>query len=195
MTDHDDQISNNRRRLFKALSAAPVVMTLRPGEVLANNSAFQCAEKIADPAQLPNLEQYGPVTTPGFLSVELEYFALGTVDPACVLKALSGSTVVPIEGVLYEISNPGVAISNGFEYTKGAPLGTGTLDLLNNGGNVCQTITAQVGNFALLDYADGFEGVPFPKSVPSTPGLQGMTGTCLCSVNPDATYCTVLNSG
>jgi hypothetical protein len=44
MADHDDKsVSEKRRRLFKALSAAPVVMTLRPGEALANASSLQCA--------------------------------------------------------------------------------------------------------------------------------------------------------
>lgn len=42
MAAHDDKISTNRRRLFKALSAAPVVATLSPGEALANSSAYQC---------------------------------------------------------------------------------------------------------------------------------------------------------
>ena len=45
MAAHDDKISNNRRKLFKALSAAPVVMTLRPGAALANVSAYQCLAK------------------------------------------------------------------------------------------------------------------------------------------------------
>ncbi len=42
--DDENKISENRRRLFKALSTAPVVMTLRPGQVLANASAFQCLD-------------------------------------------------------------------------------------------------------------------------------------------------------
>ena len=45
MAAHDDKISNNRRRLFKALSAAPVVATLRPGSAAAS-SAYQCAANI-----------------------------------------------------------------------------------------------------------------------------------------------------
>lgn len=44
MAADDDKISTNRRRLFKALSAAPVVATLRPGEVLAGASALQCLD-------------------------------------------------------------------------------------------------------------------------------------------------------
>ncbi len=50
MAAHDDKISDNRRRLFKALSAAPVVMTLRPGEALAgsNLAHITCANKQLD---------------------------------------------------------------------------------------------------------------------------------------------------
>ena len=32
MAAHDEKISQNRRKLFKALSAAPVVATLAPGQ-------------------------------------------------------------------------------------------------------------------------------------------------------------------
>lgn len=46
MSAPDDKISSNRRRLFKALSTAPVVMTLKPGAALANASAFQCAARL-----------------------------------------------------------------------------------------------------------------------------------------------------
>ena len=42
MAAHDENISQNRRRLFKALSAAPVVATLRPGAALAGSSSYQC---------------------------------------------------------------------------------------------------------------------------------------------------------
>jgi hypothetical protein len=51
MASQDDQISDKRRRLFKALSAAPVVATLRPGEALANASLRQCISKNMGEAQ------------------------------------------------------------------------------------------------------------------------------------------------
>ncbi len=47
MAAQDDKISENRRRLFKALSAAPVVATLRPG-TLAAGSAYQCAAPLRE---------------------------------------------------------------------------------------------------------------------------------------------------
>jgi hypothetical protein len=53
MASQDDQISDKRRRLFKALSAAPVVATLRPGEALANTSAFQCLVTPPPPSATP----------------------------------------------------------------------------------------------------------------------------------------------
>lgn len=43
MASDNQPISDKRRRLFKALSAAPVVATLRPGEALARMSSYQCA--------------------------------------------------------------------------------------------------------------------------------------------------------
>ena len=45
MAAHDEKISANRRRLFKALSATPVVLTLRPGTALAQDSFQQCLDK------------------------------------------------------------------------------------------------------------------------------------------------------
>jgi hypothetical protein len=54
MATQDNQISDKRRRLFKALSAAPVVATLRPGQALANSSAFQC---LSNPPALDDVDQ------------------------------------------------------------------------------------------------------------------------------------------
>lgn len=58
MSAHEEKISNKRRKLFKALSAVPVVATFGPGEALANTSSIQCAAKIraGDPAiNIPDL--------------------------------------------------------------------------------------------------------------------------------------------
>jgi hypothetical protein len=55
MATQDEKISDNRRRLFKALSAAPVVATLRPGEALATSSAIQCA---ANPMPIADTKYY-----------------------------------------------------------------------------------------------------------------------------------------
>lgn len=42
MASDNQPVSDKRRRLFKALSAAPVVATLKPGEALARMSSYQC---------------------------------------------------------------------------------------------------------------------------------------------------------
>jgi hypothetical protein len=51
------------------LSAAPVVATLRPGEALANSSAFQCAAKIRDDLTL--IPVVDDPSTDGFVRREL----------------------------------------------------------------------------------------------------------------------------
>lgn len=45
MAAHDDKTSKNRRRLIKALSSVPVVMTLNSGAAASNASSLQCARK------------------------------------------------------------------------------------------------------------------------------------------------------
>jgi len=187
MAAHDEKISTNRRRLFKALSSVPVVMTLRPGSALANSSLYQCAEKIADPNTDPTLLTYGPIPTPGFATEMLDYFPLQNVPSSCLLQ-IASDFVVYIDGALYGNLSPGIAITTGFTYDPGAGgagSGTGSLMLLNNVGQTCQTIAANSGNFALLDSVTDdnmFTGVPFPKANPLSPGLQGITGTCLASI-------------
>jgi len=54
MTAHDEKISKNRRRLFKALSTAPVVATLQPGSALAG-STMQCLANPTDPLNLSDV--------------------------------------------------------------------------------------------------------------------------------------------
>ena len=191
MAGNDDKVSDNRRRLFKALSTVPVVMTLRPGEALAINSAFQCADKIADPDTLPNLDVFGPVPTPGFVTLPYDYFELVGVPSSCVLQPTTNDFVVAIDGELYGNLNPGVPITSGFVYDSGpggAGSGTGSLTLLDGGGQPCgDPIPATIGQFALLDSVgdDGlFTGVAWPKANPALPSdLQGITGTCLASIN------------
>ena len=49
MSAHEEVVSQTRRRLFKALSAAPVVATLSPGSAVAGDSAYTLDyEKMAE---------------------------------------------------------------------------------------------------------------------------------------------------
>lgn len=67
MAAHDEKISQNRRKLFKALSAAPVVATLAPGQAAAQASAFQCLNNIVGETTPPTplLSSGVPISDPG----------------------------------------------------------------------------------------------------------------------------------
>lgn len=192
MAAHEEKISDKRRKLFKALSAAPVVLTLRPGSANANSSAFQCAAKILDPRTDPFLVSLGPTPspTPDFVYGTYDYFKLTNVPSNCRLNELADDFVVYIDGDLYGNLHPGVPITtSGYTYDsgQGGPgSGTGSLTLLDGSGQQCQTIGATSGQFALLDNVEedgSFEGVAFPKADPAVPNMQGITGTCMASIN------------
>ena len=65
MAAHNENISHNRRRLFKALSTAPVVATLSPGEVLARESSYQCTTK-----EMPEATIKFHKSDPGCMSID-----------------------------------------------------------------------------------------------------------------------------
>jgi hypothetical protein len=123
MASKDDQISDKRRRLFKALSAAPIVATLRPGEALASHSAYQCAAKIADPAQDPNLDpdNYSSSQLDGFLRKQFDFFVWPVSVANNCVEVLQNSSfpgtnvvAVPRDGVTTPASNADVDL---YRYT------------------------------------------------------------------------------
>ena len=78
MAAHKENVSQNRRRLFKALSATPVVATLSPGSAIASHSAYQCAANLRDEP----LPSPGPNDAPTgvFEQVALLTWVLTTAD-------------------------------------------------------------------------------------------------------------------
>jgi hypothetical protein len=207
MSADNDSTSTTRRRLFKALAAAPVVTTLKPGAALANSSAFQCAQKIVG-ADEPNLlaSSYGPLAnlnsnSEGFLYVLLPYLDLQTSPPpGCYGGTLPTGTryVVAVENAgaydLYSDVAPGQALAAARISYDGT-----VFSFFNGGGQPCQeTRQPLLGYFALF-YAAGDDyatGTPWPKANPSSGSdLQGMTGTCLASVNPDAASALGISRG
>jgi len=190
MAAHEEKISGKRRKLFKALSAAPAVVTLSPGSALATDSAFQCALKIADGD--PNLTQPGPVVTDGFVDATLTHWAIadgegvddGTgenQDIPCPIDA-SVEFIVEINGVFYDSANPGqpstlnVAIST---------TNSNILEVMDSSDVVCMTIVGKPGNFAVLGAisSDGqsFEALGvYPQRDPAVD--NGITGTCMTSL-------------
>jgi hypothetical protein len=78
MSAREENVSQNRRRLFKALSSAPVVATLSPGSALATHSAYQCAAGLRNDQEVspgPNASFVGP-----FDQVQLMTWVLTTTD-------------------------------------------------------------------------------------------------------------------
>jgi hypothetical protein len=126
-----------------------------------------------------------------FLYVLLPYLPESDIPPCWggVLPSETNIVVAVFNGTTYEL------------YSDAAPSQLLSADIThisydgtqfqfnNNGGQVCASRDGSEGYFALFyspldDYATG---IPWPKANPdSVMDLQGMTGTCHCSVNPDA---------
>lgn len=184
MAAHDDKISTNRRRLFKALSSVPVVMTLRPGSALANTSAYQCVTDIAAKPDPVNL--FHPNTMPGACSdsdlcyayQERKYWDVS----GC---GYPGTPAIVVE------TQPGVYVT-GDGFVAMPTFASGALTGFTVGGTpyTCASLVSQQGLFLVVGTptpdavsATGFQytGV-YPQQSPSAGGQMGITGTCLNSV-------------
>lgn len=195
MAAHEEKISGKRRKLFKALSAAPAVVTLSPGSALATDSAFQCALKIADSTTDPNLTQAGPVVTDGFVNTTLTYWAIAdgveVIDPdteepfSCPIDASIEFIVEVIAGAttdFYDNANPGVPTS--LNVARSAT-DSNVLEITNSSDDVCLTIVGKPGDFAVLGAisSDGesFEALGvYPQRDPAVD--NGITATCMTSL-------------
>lgn len=204
MAAHDDKISTNRRKLFKALSAAPVVATLQPGSALANASAFYCAAKIrtltiAD--WIPESSVTGSCATTavgiectvdGVIYRKLNYWAKSDVDGSSlsevcrlVYNALPG-IVVGLNGGYYDLT--GAPVANVSEDGVD-PSGRSLLKVSGTSGE-CFVLSAYHGLFSYVGHTvnqdtgweeDGF----FPQykisGLDAPSELQGMTESCMDS--------------
>jgi len=109
MAAHNEKISANRRKLFKALSATPVVLTLRPGSALANTSIVQClADGFASDAGTDDFIAAGSTCSQNddcFAYKELNYWRVPDQDPISTAAGsddLRGAVIVetdPVAGV------------------------------------------------------------------------------------------------
>ncbi len=212
MSAPDDKISSNRRRLFKALSTAPVVMTLKPGAALANASSMQCLLKESGTVtQKFHLKPASAASCspPGcFAYLEQVYWDLSsnTTVPA----ALQGKIVVET-AVGTQSSNPWVMNTDG---TGAGPLadlvtpggfvysvsGT-TLNITPTAGSLIQ-LTGQYGLFLAIGGPDdptsphGFVATSvFPRGDTAGPlANDKLSGSCLHSFQQAASD-FVLNNG
>jgi len=192
MAAQKEKISGKRRKLFKALSAAPAVVTLSPGSALATDSAFQCALKIADSTSDPNLTQAGPVVTEGFVNTTLTHWVVAEgegVDDGtgsgenlpCPIDA-SIEFIVEINGEFYDNANPGVPTSLN---VARAATNSNVLEVSNSSDEVCRIIEGKPGDFAVLGAisSDGesFEALGvYPQRDTSVD--NGITATCMTSL-------------
>lgn len=175
MAAQDDQISKNRRRLFKALSAVPVVATLRPGEALANSSAFQCVAKVRAenfspaPISAGGTQSFGPFDSPDPTDPSNPHNLVAEDVPRWYVDLANGLPVAgvtcdaapPIQGfaVLYGNGNPDVRHQNPNRNFEGGSqlanaafvldLGNERLEFTNSTGDVCWVVSpAQQGFWA-----------------------------------------------
>lgn len=206
MGTQEDKISSNRRRLFKALSAAPVVATLSPGEALANHSAFQCVSNIRNPVHEPNLDHryLGPVVQHGFAYAALHYWLIGDGwsyknrwrsdpfrhDPYPDVMIVEYIDPVTNQRSYYDTLNPGNPTPIKFERNWSNHRLTLKTKDSNNNWRKRRVVPrhAGKGHFAVFGYGVSgdtqfkVEG-PYPKVTPNQhANYQGITTTCLNSV-------------
>lgn len=203
MAAHDDKISTNRRRLFKALSAAPVVMTLRPGSALANASAYQClvneagspADFHLNPGDDPNLLSCDS-GEPCYAYQEKPYWVVSegtaavTSDPATwpdAVKALLGATIVETQTDTFIALNGDIVDGGLLVFYEGGA----KLRIVFGGITYIENIPTQNGLFlVLVEPLDGGTAIDIAGVYPEKMqggDLQGIAGTCLASVHPGAT--------
>ncbi len=200
MAAHDDKIASNRRRLFKALAATPVVMTLRPGAALANASAYQCLAKdtVVDsiaPADTASL--CGP-DEDCFAYLLLDYWAVPDTAPET-----PDATCIDLRAAVVVETRPGVFVTttNDVVTARVVKNGDGTLNVMSaaSAGVVCYSnVPKSQGYFLVLGETiddpttgapvgyDLTNTLPFPERA-HTADFQGITQTCLLSIDPNAT--------
>ncbi len=195
MAAHDDQISKNRRRLFKALSAAPVVMTLRPGSALAQGSAFQCLENDPPATQFISSteEMLCDVTDNCSAYADLFFWEIPDVPPQAACALQGGETLVQTDPDTYVTFPDGVEVDVNVVASQGQP---GLWDIFPESSSAIpcyEGVSQQRGNFRVvapltLDQ-QGYDLTSVQPDFiqPQNPDAVGITQTCLMSVDPDAT--------
>jgi len=199
MAAHDDKVSVNRRRLFKALSAAPVVVTLSPGSALAQSSAYQCL--LNDPQIAEFREtgvECGTTDSNCFAYAELFYWEIqDDLDP-CGLGLSNGNWLVEIDATnkIYATYPDGDVVDVTVELDTSAPV-PDTWIVSTGAGNCYSGLERKTGNFLLTAplTPDGTQPTGYdltqvkPSFVqPISADVRGISQTCLMSVNPSASF-------
>lgn len=192
MSANDKNISNNRRKLFKALSTAPVVMTLKPGAALANASAYQC---LSSGQNISNWHQYTwpHINDPCGTGETCYAYQYRNYLDTSEGVAISGINCPSLHQIIIEVGGDGSEKYLDFTRNLATPyIGIDLEDpskrvLKNAAGVVCvKRIPVRRGLFALVGHqVDGgvdfrVDGIFPEKEVAGD--LQGITGTCLTSI-------------
>ena len=188
MAARDDKISNKRRRLFKALSAAPVVATLHPGSALATSSAYQCLNTGHDisnwhPHDWANMSNPCPGgSSEACYAYEYRYY-IDTDEGRSTGKSCPSFNNIIVEvrtGKFYDLD--GLDVTNYIGSHS-----NGKKKLLNSSGQTCKKrIPVRQGLFAVVGHKNangtGFtiDGVVPEKKIKT--GYQGISGTCMNSI-------------
>ena len=186
MAAHDDKISTNRRRLFKALSAAPVVMTLRPGSAAAT-SAYQCLAKIRLDDVQPTLAptDLGPVSAPVAPFKYAGPLPYWVIDPSEAPEGclLPDTTFIVLRDSTYYDDSGEEIVPLPFSLD-------GTSLVFPAVGERCYTAIRQEGYFVIVGLANA-DDTYFEErgSYPVyTGGDPGITGTCRASLDAAGLY-------
>jgi hypothetical protein len=211
MAAHEDKISNNRRKLFKALSTAPVVATLSPGSALATQSAYQCLTKAVDmpPANLYHRIDPGCSNDLCYVYQEKDFWEVplntsggggGTTEfdttgwPQAAIDLIGQTIVLAESGIFVTLTGDVVAAELVEVYDNG-----NLMRIVDGTETLIDAILTQQGLFLTWVEPLGADETPpiafagtYPEVQP-TGNFQGITGTCLTSILPGATGFTVAN--
>lgn len=197
MAARDEKISNNRRRLFKALSAAPVVATLKPGSALATSSAYQCLSSGHD---IKDWHQHNwphinnPCSgggEPCYAYVERNYLDITEG------RKVKNKTCPSMHNIIVEVGGDG---SEDYMDWNGGNVSLfvakyrnahNKRKIVNSAGDTCiRNIPVRRGLFAKVGHAGSdqtsFQLLGTAPEYKIGGGYQGITGTCLNSVMPGA---------
>jgi len=210
MAAREGEISGKRRRLFKALTAAPAVMTLRPGSALANQSAYQCLQNGANIAEWHDAA-WLKANSPPCKDGDVCY----AYSPRTYIDIREGTQVTEeVDGVDKPVPCPPygpvfVLLDNiwvDFNMYDVTHLvsrvdGKYVLKTLDLDKNCREDIPEREGLFAVIGHAydEGtkfaIDGVYPEKTLAGVEDAQGITGTCLDSFAPGMSNSYTLSKG
>ena len=204
MAARDDKISNNRRRLFKALSAAPVVATLQPGQALANASNLQCLDNTSKPITKLWYRTKGHKESSG-PAYKMQYYydptaadGGGTADSSYTCPTLLQGPIVEIDNKYFNLDGDNVT-----SYITPSLHVSNAINLLDGARNVCHSgVMRKEGLFLVVVVPEDSSGKSvygsdpnavtarivgvYPQKDPTSWKRQGIYGTCMASATGGA---------